>query len=394
VFRWFGPCPCFTSASDTPVNGDQSHVLIVEDDPQGRLLLERILETEGDYEVTAAASVVEARRHLLNREYAAVLIDICLPGQSGIELLEYVHAEHIDTAAIMVTGADDRHLIDEAFASGAFGYVVKPYRVGELLISLSNALHRRELEMHNRSHIRELEEKVVDRTRALRHTLAPLGGPVLPPIAVEEVIERLSAALTVRHEESGAHIRRVSEYSALLADRAGLEASDHERVRLASTLHDVGKIGVPDAILQKPGPLTPDQRAVMERHTLMGHKLLEDSDSAVLTLGAVIALTHHERWDGKGYPAGLVEETIPIEGRVVAVADVFDALTNDRVYRPAFSVEEAVATMAGGRAKHFDPNLLDTFLESIDAVLAVRERHQEPARLPSGEEVTDAHPVP
>ncbi|MEA2500354.1 MAG: cyclic di-GMP phosphodiesterase, partial [Actinomycetota bacterium] len=121
------------------MTGDQSHVLIVEDDPQGRLLLERILETEGDYEVTAAASVVEARRHLLNREYAAVLIDICLPGQSGIELLEYVHAEHIDTAAIMVTGADDRHLIDEAFASGAFGYVVKPYRVGELLISLSNA---------------------------------------------------------------------------------------------------------------------------------------------------------------------------------------------------------------------------------------------------------------
>jgi DNA-binding NtrC family response regulator len=119
------------------VAGDQSHVLIVEDDPQGRLLLERILETEGDYEVTAAASVAEARRHLLNREYAAVLIDICLPGQSGIELLEYVHAEHIDTAAIMVTGADDRHLIDEAFASGAFGYVVKPYRVGELLISLS-----------------------------------------------------------------------------------------------------------------------------------------------------------------------------------------------------------------------------------------------------------------
>ena len=366
------------------MGGDPTHILIVEDDPQGRLLLERILETESDYEVTAAASVTEARRHLLNREYAAVLIDICLPGQSGIELLEYVHAHHIDTAAIMVTGADDRHLIDEAFAGGAFGYVVKPYRVGELLISLSNALHRRELEMHNRAHIRELEEKVVDRTTALRHTLAPLGGPALPPIAVEEVIERLSAALTVRHEESGAHIRRVSEYSALLADRAGLEASGYATVRLASALHDVGKIGVPDAILQKPGPLTPDERAVMERHTLMGHKLLEDSDSAVLSLGAVIALTHHERWNGTGYPVGLAGEAIPIEGRVVAVADVFDALTNDRVYRPAFSVEEAVATMGAGRAKHFDPNLLDTFLESIDAVLALRERHQEPARVPSG----------
>jgi putative two-component system response regulator len=373
------------------VAGDHSHILIVEDDAQGRLLLETILETEGGYETTAAASVPEARQHLLNREYAAVLIDVCLPGQSGIELLEYVHAHHIDTAAIMVTGADDRQLIDEAFAAGAFGYVVKPYRVGELLISLSNALHRRELEMHNRAHIRELEEKVVDRTTALRHTLAPLGGHLLPPIAVEEVIERLSAALTVRHEESGAHIRRVSEYSALLAERAGLAAAQHATLRLASALHDVGKIGVPDAILQKPAPLTPDERAVMERHTLMGHKLLEDSDSAVLSLGAVIALTHHEKWDGTGYPAGLAEETIPIEGRVVAVADVFDALTNDRVYRPAFSVEQAVATMAGGRGKHFDPNLLDAFLESIDAVLALRDRHREPGRGTSDREVTDAH---
>src|SRR5258708_26661227 len=141
------------------------------------------------------------------------------------------------------------------------------------------------------------------------------------------------AALAVRQGGSGARTGRVGEYSALLADRAGLTASEHAKVRRASALHDGGKIGVPDAILQKPGPLTVEQRSVMERHTLMGHKLLKDSDSAVLTLGAVIALTHHERWDGGGYPVGLAFEAIPIEGRVVAVADVFDALTNDRAYR-------------------------------------------------------------
>jgi putative two-component system response regulator len=368
------------------VDGERSHILIVEDDDEGRLLLVRILDEEGVYESTAVASVAEARRCLQEREYAAILIDVCLPGESGIDLLAYVHAHHIDTAAIMVTGANDRELIDEAFASGAFGYVVKPYRVGELLISVLNALHRRELEMHSRAHMLELEEKVVIRTSALRQTLAPLEGGLLHPVAVEEVIERLSAALTVRHEESGAHIRRVSEYSALLADRAGLTASEHAKVRLASALHDVGKIGVPDAILQKPGPLTVEQRSVMQRHTLMGHKLLEHSDSAVLTLGAVIALTHHERWDGSGYPVGLALETIPIEGRVVAVADVFDALTNDRVYRPAFTIDEAVDVMARGRARHFDPNLLDAFLDSMDAVLDLRERHREPARTPSGGE--------
>jgi putative two-component system response regulator len=366
------------------VGGERSHILIVEDDDEGRLLLVRILDEEGVYESTAVASVAEARRCLQGQEYAAILIDVCLPGESGIDLLAYVHAHHIDTAAIMVTGANDRELIDEAFASGAFGYVVKPYRVGELLISVLNALHRRELEMHSRAHIVELEEKVVIRTSALRQTLAPLA--LLHPIAVEEVIERLSAALTVRHEESGAHIRRVSEYSALLADRGGLTASDHAKVRLASALHDVGKIGVPDAILQKPGPLTIEQRSVMQRHTLMGHKLLEDSDSAVLTLGAVIALTHHERWDGSGYPVGLAFEAIPVEGRVVAVADVFDALTNDRVYRPAFTIDEAIDVMGRGRGKHFDPDLLDVFLDSMDAVLDLRERHREPARTPSGEE--------
>src|SRR6266851_2725977 len=305
-----------------PMKSHVSQVLIVEDDDQGRLLLERILETEGGYEATPAASVVEARQFLLNHEYEAILIDVCLPAQSGIALLEYVHARHIDTAAIMVTGHDDRHLIEAAFANGAYGYVVKPFRVGELLISLANALHRRELEIHNRSHVRELEEKVLVRTRALHETLAPLGEEVLPPIAVEEVIERLSAALTVRHEESGAHIRRVSEFSALLADRAGLMTSDHAESRLASSLHDVGKMG-------------------------------------------------------------LAAEAIPIVGRVVAIADVFDALTNDRVYRAASSVEEAVATMAHGRAKDFDPALLDAFLGSMDAIVVLAETHKDPAPVPA-----------
>jgi putative two-component system response regulator len=359
--------------------GEVFHILVVEDHDDARTMLERILEeSDAGYKATPAASVPEARQRLLEREYAAILIDVGLPGQSGMELLEYVRAHHIDTAAIIVTGAEDRKLIDAAFAIGAFGYVVKPYRVGEILISLSNALHRRELEMHNRSHIRELEEKVVDRTTALRRTLAPLAGGLLPPIAAEEVIERLSAALTVRDEETGAHIHRVSAFSALLADRAGLAASEHRELRLAAALHDVGKIGVPDAILQKPGPLTPDERAVMERHTVMGHKLLEDSASAVLSLGATIALTHHERWDGTGYPAGLVQEAIPIEGRIVAVVDVFDALTNDRVYRPAFSIDEAVAMMVRGREKHFDPDLLDAFLGSMDVVVDLRRLHRDP----------------
>ena len=184
-------------------------------------------------------------------------------------------------------------------------------------------------------------------------------------IAQAETVRRLSMAVEFRDEDTGAHIERIGRFSTLLAEQIGLEEELCERMSHAAPLHDVGKVAIPDAILLKPGKLTAQERAIVETHAEEGHRLLKGSSSAILDLAATIALSHHEKWDGSGYPRGVVGEAIPIEGRIVAIADVFDALTSDRVYRKAFAVDEAVAMMRNERGKHFDPVLLDAFMEVL-----------------------------
>jgi HD-GYP domain-containing protein (c-di-GMP phosphodiesterase class II) len=195
--------------------------------------------------------------------------------------------------------------------------------------------------------------------------------------AQEETIMRLSIAVETRDQETGDHIERMGRYCALLASKLGWSESRCELLRIAAPLHDVGKIAIPDAILLKPGALSPEERVEIERHAEIGHEILAGSDSPLLDLAARIALSHHEHWDGNGYPNGLVGDEIPIEGRMAAIADVFDALTSDRVYRPAMTVERALAIMSEGRETHFDPSLLDVFFDSIVEVLLIRDGHTE-----------------
>lgn len=195
--------------------------------------------------------------------------------------------------------------------------------------------------------------------------------------AQEETIMRLSMAVETRDQETGDHIERMGRYCALLAQKIGWSESRCELLRIAAPLHDVGKIAIPDSVLLKPGALTPEERAEIEKHAEIGHEILAGSDSPLLDLAARIALSHHEHWDGNGYPNGLIGEEIPVEGRMAAIADVFDALTSDRVYRPAMTVERALAIMSEGRGSHFDPDLLDTFFDSIVEVLLIRDGHVE-----------------
>ncbi len=197
-------------------------------------------------------------------------------------------------------------------------------------------------------------------------------------VALRETADRLVTALTLRSEETGGHIQRMSRYGAKLAEASGLKNWSEDEVRVGMMLHDVGKIGVPDAILLKPGDLTVEEYEIMKRHSAMGADLLGNGRSAVLTLGAEIALTHHERWDGAGYPAGLAGERIPIAGRIAAIADVFDALTSTRVYRRCLSVDYAVEMMTKERERHFDPDLLDVFTASLDDMLVIRDAHPDP----------------
>jgi len=208
-------------------------------------------------------------------------------------------------------------------------------------------------------HREVLEREIGDRSLELRKALTELE------IAQAETVRRLSMAVEFRDEDTGAHIERIGRFSTLLAEQIGMEEEFCERMVHAAPLHDVGKVAIPDAILLKPGKLTAEERAIVETHAEEGHRLLKGSSSAILDLAATIALSHHEKWDGSGYPRGILGETIPIEGRIVAIADVFDALTSDRVYRKAFTVEEAVAMMRAERGRHFDPVLLDAFLEVL-----------------------------
>src|SRR5215207_4904912 len=347
-------------------------ILIVDDEDQIRALLARLLGAHG-YECLIAESAAAARCVLEETEVSLVLSDVNMPGESGIDFTREVLAQYPDTAVVMVTGMDDRGYAEVAIELGAYGYVLKPFKPNELIINVGNALRRRALEIENRSHRERLEQTVLDRTAALRDTIAQLESSDSELRRLrEETIRRLSWAAEFRNQETGEHIVRMSLYCALLARLAGLESNRADLIRIASPMHDVGKIGIPDRILLKPARLTEDERRVMEAHTEMGHRILAGSGVELLDLAAQMALTHHERIDGTGYPVGATGDEIPIEGRICAIADVFDALTSDRVYRQAFQPEEARTMMLEGRGTQFDAGLLDLFFGSFEDVLAIR----------------------
>ena len=347
-------------------------ILIVDDEEPIRTLLARLLGAHG-YECLTADSAAAARRVLKETNVALVLSDVNMPGESGIEFTREVLAHHPETAVVMVTGMDDPAYAEVAIELGAYGYVLKPFKPNELIINVGNALRRRTLEIENRIHRELLEQTVLARTTALRETIARLESSDTELRRLrEETIRRLSWAAEFRNQETGEHIVRMSLYCALLARLAGLDTEQAELIRIASPMHDVGKIGIPDRILLKPGPLTGEEREVMEAHTEMGHRILAGSGVELLDLAAEMALTHHERIDGSGYPRGLAGTAIPVEGRICAIADVFDALTSDRVYRQAFQPDEARELMLQGRGTQFDADLLDLCVVSFDDVLAIR----------------------
>jgi putative two-component system response regulator len=313
-------------------------ILCVDDDEQVRRFIARVLDSAG-HECVAAASTAEARVLLAEKSFAAVLCDINLPGESGLDLLRELRANHPDVAAVMVTGRDEPALADTALDLGAFGYVTKPFAANELLIDLANALHRRDSEAASRS----------ERDGAVRE-------------AHVATLRRLSRAVEYYDGETAAHVERVGAHAATIARALGLEPSHVELIRVGAPLHDVGKIGVPTALLRKRGALNDVERIVMEHHTDLGRELLAGSGNDVLDMAAEIAWTHHERWDGGGYPRNLAGAGIPLEGRIVAVADAFDAMTNDRPYRVARTVGEAIAVLERERGAAFDPDAVDAFL--------------------------------
>jgi putative two-component system response regulator len=346
-------------------------VLVVDDDHPTRLMLTRILERAG-FVCTQAADASTALGFAEMQEFSLVTCDVKMPGGSGLELVRDLKERYPDIAVLMISGMDDPATAAVAGDLGAYGYVVKPFEVNEILIAAANAVRRRELEVENRAHRRHLEQLVSDRTADLTSSIERLSQAELAlRESQEEVIRRLAFAAEFRDPTTGAHIDRMSRTCELLALKAGMDLETAELIRIASPMHDIGKIGVRDDVLRKPGKLTEDEMDEMRKHPFIGGEILAGSDSALLRLGGQIALTHHERWDGSGYPNGLARDAIPFEGRIVAIADVFDALTSERSYKPAFEVDHAVAIMTDESGSHFDPDLLDLFLAMVDEVVGL-----------------------
>jgi putative two-component system response regulator len=372
--------PIQTAEAERPTSagtGAGARALVVGGDAQTRDMLASMLG-DSDHAYDLAPDADEARSLLSLNDFAVVLVDWDVPGDSMLELATEIIQDHAETAIFIVTQHNDPALVKIALDMGVYGYMVKPLEPNEVVVNIANALRRRELEIENSTHRERLQRMVRDRTSELWDAVARLEGAKAEiRSSREETIERLSIAAEFRDNETVRHIKRISGYCELLARAADMDEEHCDMIRVASQLHDVGKIGIPDSILLKPGKLTDEERRVMERHTEFGYRILAGSNSEILSIAASIALTHHERFDGAGYPRGLGGDDIPIEGRMMAVADVFDGLTSHRVYKDPVPVAEAVEVMRLERKSQLDPDLVDFFLGSIDAVLEVKARNEE-----------------
>jgi putative two-component system response regulator len=333
----------------------EDNILIVDDESSIRELFLIWLEEAG-YTCFSADSAQKAI-DLINKEnFSLIISDINMPGMTGIELLEHIKENYHDNVAVlMVTAVHDRDLAIQALRTGAYGYLNKPVDQNEMIVNVVDALERRRLVLVSKSYQEMLEAEVRRQTEALRKR-------------EEEISLRLVSAAEYRDDETGSHIRRIGLVSASLAKEMGLDTSTVDDIRIAAPMHDIGKIGVPDNILRKPGRLTPEEFNIVKEHTTIGAQILDGSDIRLIRMAKDIALYHHERWNGMGYPTGLSGEDIPLYARIVAVVDVFDALSSPRVYKPAFSVEKTVGIIKAERGEHFDPQVLDVFLTLLPSI--------------------------
>lgn len=348
-------------------------ILIVDDHKNVRELLSMILQHHG-HETEMAQDGFEALAKV-KLDIDLVLLDLEMPGMDGFDVISAIRQdpEVGDVPICIITGNTGRHEQLRAVELGANDFIGKPVDEAELRIRANSLLQQKEAQDKIRRNEKSLEEKVRLQTDALRKSLTEIAEAQRKTYEAHvETLNRLALAAEYKDKDTARHIKRVSLICEYLGKTAKLPPREAEVLRLASPLHDVGKIGIPDAILLKPGKLTPEEYEAMKEHTLIGGRILDASCSELLETGKVIALSHHERWDGSGYPNGLKGEDIPLVGRICAIADVFDALATKRPYKEAYSYEKTVEMMREMRGGHFDPKLLDLFMDRLDEIIAIR----------------------
>lgn len=363
--RW--PLPTYMlRAGEVSVHGTRGRILIVDDEDAVRTLLSRFLSSIG-YETAEAATADQACNLLKGNEFQVVISDIQMPDRNGLSLLSEVQRSHPKVAVVMLTGCEDVSTAVEAMKAGAHDYVLKPFDLTRVAESVGRALERHKAILRKAGELEELEETVRRQTRELKAALGHLDA------ASEATLEALVTALDAREHETHAHSRRVAEYSMVLGEALGVSGEALNDLRRGAMLHDVGKIGVPDRILLKPGPLTDQEWGQMRQHPIIGSWILNGVES--LKPAADVVLSHHERFDGQGYPSGLKGEEIPLGARVFSVADSFDAITSDRPYQKGRPLESARDEIASNAGAQFDPEVVRCFLAIDPSVWkSIRER--------------------
>src|SRR6266852_3462996 len=330
-----------------------ARVLAVDDETAACNLLSLILAAP-TFQCTTASNGEEALVALQHEHFDAVISDLHMPGISGMELLTEVRRCHPHIAFLVTTGVDDVDVGVQAMRCGADDYLVKPLRDIAVLASLESALHKRQLEQEIEHYRQHLEEMVAERTGQLQSALQQIER------SYEDTLQALGTAIDLRDNETAGHSQRVCRYSLEIARAKGWSEKQLESLARGAYLHDIGKLGIPDGILLKPGPLTVDERKLMQRHAQIGFDLVKDI--AFLADAAEIVLAHHERYDGAGYPRGLKGDEILLSARIFAVADTLDAITSDRPYRHASSFESGRETIRHLSGSHFDPRVVSVFL--------------------------------
>lgn len=343
-----------------------SSILIVDDNATNVALLEDILEQEGYTNYMSTTDPRFAVDLFASEEIDLMLLDIRMPHMSGIEVMKALKEQiSNDYLPILVlTAQTDEQTRKEALQVGARDFLTKPFKHWEVLLRINNMLETRYFYKRQVVRANQLEEIVKERTEELRN-------------AQLEIVRRLGHAGEYRDNETGAHVVRMSKISEILAQGLGMDDESCERILHASPMHDVGKIAIPDAILLKPGPLDDEEWEIMKSHTTVGHEIMGNHPSQVIQLASEMALNHHERWDGSGYPGGLKGNDIPLSARIAAVSDVFDALTSDRPYKKAWDVDKAVAYINESSGTQFDPDIVGVFIDNLNSIKMIRKEHPD-----------------